>query len=108
MEAIRKDVVVVGLGEFGSVAPWRLAQQDAEVAGVERHGIGQELGSSHDATRLFRIACQEHPGLRPDRAEVPGAADAARRRNRPAAGPPERLPECGAPQKSLIQALQAV
>jgi sarcosine oxidase len=65
MVAIRKDVVVVGLGGFGSAALWRLAQRGAEVAGIERQGIGHHLGSSHGVTRLFRIACQEHPGLVP-------------------------------------------
>ena len=63
MEVIGKDVVVVGLGALGSAALWRLAAQGAEVAGIERHGIGHDLGSSHGSTRLFRIACQEHPGL---------------------------------------------
>lgn len=65
MEIISKDVVVIGLGAFGSAALWRLAQRGIDVAGVERHGIGHHLGSSHGATRLFRIACQEHPGLAP-------------------------------------------
>ena len=65
MEIIRKDVIVIGLGGFGSAALWRLAHLGADVAGVERHGIGHHLGSSHGATRLFRIACQEHPGLAP-------------------------------------------
>jgi sarcosine oxidase len=63
VEVVSKDVVVVGLGGFGSAALWRLAQRGVDVAGVERHGIGHNLGSSHGATRLFRIACQEHPGL---------------------------------------------
>jgi sarcosine oxidase len=65
MEIIRKDVVVVGLGAFGSAALWRLAERGVDVAGIERHGIGHQLGSSHGVTRLFRIACQEHPGLPP-------------------------------------------
>jgi sarcosine oxidase len=65
MEIIRKDVVVVGLGAFGSAALWQLAERGADVAGIERHGIGHHLGSSHGSTRLFRIACQEHPGLTP-------------------------------------------
>jgi sarcosine oxidase len=65
MEVIRKNVVVAGLGGFGSAALWRLAQRGVDVAGVERQGIGHHLGSSHGATRLFRIACQEHPGLPP-------------------------------------------
>ena len=63
MEIIHKDVIVIGLGAFGSAALWRLAQSGADVAGIERHGIGHHLGSSHGSTRLFRIACQEHPGL---------------------------------------------
>jgi sarcosine oxidase len=65
METISRDVVVVGLGAFGSAALWRLAHLGADVAGIERHGIGHHLGSSHGVTRLFRIACQEHPGLAP-------------------------------------------
>jgi sarcosine oxidase len=65
MDTIRKDVVVIGLGGFGSAALWRLAQRGVDVAGIERHAIGHHLGSSHGATRLFRIACQEHPGLAP-------------------------------------------
>jgi sarcosine oxidase len=65
MDAIRTDVVVVGLGGFGSAALWRLAQRGVDVAGIERQGIGHHLGSSHGVTRLFRIACQEHPGLAP-------------------------------------------
>jgi sarcosine oxidase len=65
MDVIRKDVVVVGLGAFGSAALWRLAERGAAVAGIERYGISHNLGSSHGATRLFRVACQEHPGLPP-------------------------------------------
>jgi sarcosine oxidase len=62
-DVIRKDVVVVGLGAFGSAALWRLAERGVAVAGVERYGIGHNLGSTHGVTRLFRVACQEHPGL---------------------------------------------
>jgi sarcosine oxidase len=65
VEILRKDVVVIGLGGFGSAALWRLAQRGADLAGIERQGIGHNLGSSHGATRLFRIACLEHPGLAP-------------------------------------------
>jgi sarcosine oxidase len=65
MDTISKDVVVIGLGGFGSAALWRLAQRGVDVAGIERHAIGHHLGSSHGATRLFRIACLEHPGLAP-------------------------------------------
>ena len=34
MEAIGKDVTVVGLGAFGSAALWRLAERGAQVAGI--------------------------------------------------------------------------
>jgi sarcosine oxidase len=63
MDVIRKDVVVVGLGAFGSAALWRLAERGVATAGIERYSIGHNLGSSHGLTRLFRIACQEHAGL---------------------------------------------
>jgi sarcosine oxidase len=65
MDVIRKDVIVVGLGAFGSAALWRLAERGVAVAGIERYGIGHSLGSSHGLTRLFRVACQEHPALPP-------------------------------------------
>ncbi|WUJ69370.1 N-methyl-L-tryptophan oxidase [Kribbella soli] len=60
---MRTDVVVVGLGAFGSAALWRLAARGVNVVGIERQGIGHSFGSSHGATRLFRVACMEHPGL---------------------------------------------
>ncbi|MEV5967467.1 N-methyl-L-tryptophan oxidase [Kribbella sp. NPDC051952] len=63
VENLRTEVVVVGLGAFGSAALWRLAERGVKVVGVERQGIGHPFGSSHGTTRLFRVACMEHPGL---------------------------------------------
>ncbi|MDX3004983.1 N-methyl-L-tryptophan oxidase [Kribbella solani] len=60
---MRTDVVVVGLGAFGSAALWRLAARGVRVVGIERQAIGHAFGSSHGTTRLFRVACMEHPGL---------------------------------------------
>jgi sarcosine oxidase len=51
MEVIRKDVVVVGLGGFGSAALWRLAERGVDVAGIERHGVGHPLGCSGSPAR---------------------------------------------------------
>lgn len=65
MDVMRSEVVVVGVGGFGSAALWRLAERGVSVVGVERHGIAHDQGSSHGLTRLFRIACMEHPGLAP-------------------------------------------
>jgi sarcosine oxidase len=36
-----------------------------KVVGIERQAIGHPFGSSHGSTRLFRVACMEHPGLTP-------------------------------------------
>lgn len=60
---MRADVVVIGLGAFGSAALWRLAARGVSVVGIERQAIGHPFGSSHGTTRLFRVACMEHPGL---------------------------------------------
>jgi sarcosine oxidase len=65
MENITTDIAVVGLGAFGAGAMWRLAERGVDVVGIDRYGLGHHLGSSHGTTRLFRVACQEHPGLAP-------------------------------------------
>lgn len=59
----RYDAVVVGLGAFGSQALWRLAGRGLRVAGVEQFPLVHAFGSSHGMTRLFRLACLEHPEL---------------------------------------------
>ncbi|WP_432512988.1 N-methyl-L-tryptophan oxidase [Kineococcus sp. SYSU DK001] len=64
-QAFDAEVAVVGLGAWGSSTLWRLATRGVDVIGIERFGIGHEMGSTHGATRLFRVACLEHPGLVP-------------------------------------------
>lgn len=59
------DVAVIGLGAMGSCALWRLAERGVDVLGIERFDLGNDQGSSHGHTRLFRVACLEHPGLVP-------------------------------------------
>ncbi|KAA6435206.1 N-methyl-L-tryptophan oxidase [Agrococcus sediminis] len=59
------DVAVVGLGAIGSSAAWRLAARGLDVVGIEQHEPGHPWGGSHGRTRLFRVACLEHPGLVP-------------------------------------------
>lgn len=65
MTDLDADVAVVGLGALGASTLWRLAHRGISVLGIERFGIGHEYGSTHGATRLFRVACLEHPGLVP-------------------------------------------
>ena len=59
------DVVVVGLGAVGSSAAWRLAARGLDVVGIDQHEPGHPWGGSHGRSRLFRVACLEHPGLTP-------------------------------------------
>lgn len=59
------DVVVVGLGAWGSAALWRLAARGVDVLGVDAAQVPNPYGSSHGHTRLFRVACHEHVGLTP-------------------------------------------
>lgn len=63
MTQLDADVAVIGLGAFGSHALWRLAKRGLRVVGFERHSVGHSQGSSHGATRLFRMVSVEHPGL---------------------------------------------
>jgi sarcosine oxidase len=57
------DVAVVGLGALGAHALWRLAVRGVDVIGIEQFEPGHDQGASHGQTRLFRVACLEHPGL---------------------------------------------
>lgn len=50
---------------MGANALWRLAERGVRVVGFEQFAVAHPLGSSHGATRLFREACLEHPGLTP-------------------------------------------
>src|SRR5260221_12316562 len=59
------DVAVVGLGAMGSSAAWRLAERGVGVIGIEQFNPGHVQGSSHGKTRVFRVACLEHPNLVP-------------------------------------------
>ncbi|MEA2194648.1 MAG: sarcosine oxidase, partial [Solirubrobacteraceae bacterium] len=63
MKAPDADVAVIGLGALGASALWRLAARGVRVLGFEQFRPGHALGSSHGHTRLFRLACPEHPGL---------------------------------------------
>jgi sarcosine oxidase len=55
----RFDVIVVGLGAIGSAVLYHLAQKNLAVLGIERFGLGHDLGSSHGATRIIRLAHYE-------------------------------------------------
>ena len=45
------DVIVVGLGAFGSAATYHLARSGASVYGIDRYDPRIKLGSTHGDTR---------------------------------------------------------
>jgi sarcosine oxidase len=59
------DVVVCGLGAMGSAALHQLARRRVRVLGIERFAPGHDRGSSHGATRIFRLGYFEHPSYVP-------------------------------------------
>ena len=59
------DVVVCGLGAMGSAALYQLARRRVRALGLERFTPGHDRGSSHGATRIFRLGYFEHPSYVP-------------------------------------------
>lgn len=54
------DVTVIGAGIMGAAAAWQLARRGLRVAVVEQYSIPHTRGSSHGASRIFRLA-YEYP-----------------------------------------------
>jgi sarcosine oxidase len=50
------DVIVVGAGLMGAAAAWRLARRGVRVTLLEQFDLGHVRGSSHGASRIFRLA----------------------------------------------------
>jgi sarcosine oxidase len=53
------DVVVVGLGAFGSATAYQLAKRGVSVIGIDQFSPPHDRGSSHGATRITRLAVGE-------------------------------------------------
>lgn len=54
------DVIVLGLGGFGSGAAYHLARRGVRVLGLDQFGPTHDRGSSHGETRIIRKAYFEH------------------------------------------------
>ena len=59
------DVIVLGVGGFGSGAAYHLARRGLRVLGLDRFGPAHDRGSSHGETRIIRKAYFEHPDYVP-------------------------------------------
>jgi sarcosine oxidase len=59
------DVIVVGVGGFGSAILSSLARRGLSVLGLERHHLIHTRGSSHGYTRIFRHILYEKPFYNP-------------------------------------------
>lgn len=59
------DVIVLGVGGFGSAALLHLARRGLRVLGLEQFGVPHDRGSSHGDTRIIRKAYFEHPDYVP-------------------------------------------
>jgi len=62
--AEKADVVVVGAGVMGLASAWALARAGREPLVLEQFQVGHTHGSSHGATRIFRLAYEEPEWVR--------------------------------------------
>lgn len=59
------DVVVVGLGAFGSATLYQLARQGVRAIGIDRFVPPHTMGSTHGETRITRLAVGEGDAYAP-------------------------------------------
>ena len=59
------DVIVLGVGGWGSATLYHLARRGLKVAGVEQFGVGHDRGSSHGESRIIRMAYFMDPAYVP-------------------------------------------
>ena len=71
MSARRTEVAVIGAGAMGSAAAWWLARRGVDVVLFEQFELGHTRGSSHGATRIFRMAYDDPAYVRMAQAALP-------------------------------------
>jgi sarcosine oxidase len=61
----RYDVIIAGVGAMGSATAFELARRGKRVLALERFDIPHNMGSSHGANRIIRLAYAEGPAYVP-------------------------------------------
>jgi sarcosine oxidase len=59
------DVVVIGLGAFGSAALYQLAKRGVRAIGIDQYSPPHTMGSTHGETRITRLAVGEGDAYAP-------------------------------------------
>jgi sarcosine oxidase len=53
------DALVIGVGVMGAAAGWSLSRAGREVLMLEQFAVGHRRGSSHGASRIFRLSYED-------------------------------------------------
>ena len=64
-------MAVIGAGAMGSAAAWWLARRGVDVVLFDQFEAGHTRGSSHGATRIFRMAYDDPAYVRMAQAALP-------------------------------------
>src|SRR5438067_9040702 len=59
VNAMRAEVIVVGLGAMGAAVSWQLARRGVRVIALDRYAPPHDRGSSHGESRITRLAVGE-------------------------------------------------
>jgi len=65
------EVVIIGAGAMGSATAWWLARRGVDVVLLDQFGPGHTHGSSHGASRIFRLAYADPAYVRMAQAALP-------------------------------------
>src|SRR5437588_12028460 len=59
VNAMRAEVIVVGLGAMGAAVSWQLARRGVRVIALDRYAPPHDRGSTHGESRITRLAVGE-------------------------------------------------
>jgi sarcosine oxidase len=105
---VEAEVVVVGAGVNGLASAWALAREGRDVVVLEQFERGHRRGSSHGATRIFRLAYPEEDWVRLAREALEGWRELEAESGEELLGFPGLVELVADLEESSLGALQAV